>query len=186
MTFEKRWASIAPRPFIGNGGANGRIELSDTALFKVKQKVVVTADGENNLEVEVKAVVSKNVLYVGKYGNINARTDLSAYTLSKNAAILADEQPRTAIPFEERDRAIFDEEPVNADRVIPVDQYGMYHTETNPFPTFDIGARWDHILLTRDGDGDIVKAVYEYQGEVVRILDLFYDLDKDLVEVIKS
>lgn len=134
MAFEKRWGSIPPRLFVSNGLANGQIELADTTLFKVKQKVAIIANGEPNLELEVKAVISDTVLFVGPYGNINSRTNLSAYTIAKNAAILADEQPRSGITADEIRRAKFDEEPTNAERSVLVDEYGRYYTDTNPLP----------------------------------------------------
>jgi hypothetical protein len=144
--FEKRWGTIPPRLFVSNGLPNGQIELADTTLFKVKQKVVIIANGEPNLEVEVKAVISDTVLFVGPYGNINFRSNLANYTIAKNAAILADEQPRSAITDVEIGRAKFDEEPTNAERSVLVDQYGRYYTDLNPVPI-------DGSITLEDGSG---------------------------------
>jgi len=132
--FEKRWAAIAPQLFTTDGQANGKIELADTAFFKVKQKIIITANGEPNLELEVKAVVSDKILYVGKYGSIAFRSDLSAYTLAKAASIFAEEQVRSGITADEIRRARFDEEPTVADRSVLVDKYGRYFDDSNPVP----------------------------------------------------
>jgi len=134
MAFEKRWATISPQVFVNDGQANGQIELADTVFFKVKQKVIITAVGEPNLEVEVKAVISDKILFVGRYGSINFRSDLSLYTVAKSSKIFAEEQPRSGITAEEIRRARFDEEPTNADRSVLVDKYGRYFDDLNPVP----------------------------------------------------
>lgn len=135
MAFEKRYAAIAARLFVSNGKANGEIELADTTSFKVKQKVVVIASGEMNLELEVKAVLSDTILKVGpQNSNIRQITDVSAYTVSKNAAVLADEQPRPAITEVEIHRAVYDEEPTVAYRNVLVDKYGRYWDDQNKLP----------------------------------------------------
>lgn len=131
--FEKRYASILPRLFVANGQANGQIELADTTFFKVKQRVVVTADTEPNLELEVKAVLSDTILVVGpQNSNIKQITNISAYTVAKNAAILADEQVRPGITFDEIHRAVYDEEPTAAYRSVFVDRWGRYYDAGNP------------------------------------------------------
>jgi len=150
MAFEKRWGSVPPRLFVSNGLASGQITLADTTLFKVKQKVAIIANGEPNLELEVKAVISDTVLFVGPYGNINSRSNLSAYTLAKNAAILADEQPRSGITADEIRRARFDEEPTIADRSVLVDEYGRYYKLINPLPT-TISDGEDQLEINPDG-----------------------------------
>jgi len=140
MAFEKRYAAIAARLFVSDGQANGNIELPTTSSFKVKQKVVVTASGEPNQELEVKAVFSDTILKVGPIsGNIRQGFNLSAYTVVKNAAILADEQPRAGITGDEIRRAVYDEEPTMAYRNVMVDEFGRYWDKENRFPV-DIGA----------------------------------------------
>jgi hypothetical protein len=136
MAFEKRYAAITARAFTSNGGANGTVQIADTSNFKTKQHVVITANGEPNLELEVKAVLSNTILKVGpRNSNIHTFTNISAYTTIKNAAILAAEQPRPGITNQEIIRAVYDEEPTLALRNVVVDKYGRYIDESNPLPT---------------------------------------------------
>jgi hypothetical protein len=184
--FEKRYASILPRLFVTDGQANGQIELADTTFFKVKQRVVVTADTEPNLELEVKAVLSDTILVVGpQNSNIKQVTNISAYTVAKNAAILADEQVRPGITSDETRRAVYDEEPTVAYRNVMVDKYGRYWGKDNPIPT-TIESEWDKIIINRDSDKDITKAIFQKNGENVKVYSLTYDSDKDLIEVDKD
>lgn len=135
MSFEKRWASIAPRLFTADGTDGGKITLADTIFFKVKQKVAIQASGEQNLELEVKAVLSDTVLIVGPInGNIQSKTNISAYTTAKGSFIYAQEQLRSEIPEVEHKRATFEEEPTNARRSVLVDPYGNFYTPENPLP----------------------------------------------------
>jgi hypothetical protein len=160
MAFEKRYAAIAARLFVSDGQANGNIELPTTSSFKVKQKVVVTASGEPNQELEVKAVFSDTILKVGPIsGNIRQGFNLSAYTVAKNAAILADEQPRAGITGDEIRRAVYDEEPTMAYRNVMVDEFGRYWDKENRFPV-DIGAEInvENLNLNVDLEGfDLTK-----------------------------
>lgn len=135
MSFEKRWASIAPRLFTADGTDAGKITLANTILFKVKQKVAIQASGEPNLELEVKAVLSNTVLIVGPVGgSLQTKTNISAYTTAKGSFIYAQEQTRSEIPEVEHFRATFEEEPTNARRSVLVDPYGNFYTPENPFP----------------------------------------------------
>jgi len=135
MSFEKRWASVAPRLFTADGTDGGKITLADTIFFKVKQKVAIQASGEPNLELEVKAVLSPTVLIVGPLnGNIQSKSNISAYTTAKGSFIYAQEQLRSEIPEVEHFRATFEEEPTNARRSVLVDPYGNFYTPENPLP----------------------------------------------------
>jgi hypothetical protein len=192
MAFEKRYARIAARPFISDGKANGELEIADTASFKVKQKVVITATGEPNLELEIKAVLSDQLIKVGPMSsNIFQVKDISAYTLAKNSAILADEQPRSGITGDEIRRAVYDEEPTMANRSVIVDKYGRYWDSVNPLPVTQIteesqNKNWDKIIIARNCDKDIEKVTFLKNSEEIRVYDLFYDSDKDLIEVDKD
>lgn len=163
---EKSLSAIPPQSFTQDGTVRGKIVIPTTHIkielpggggcrtlaclpFKVKQKVVVTADGEPNLELEVKRVLEdEETLYVGprknnaapgphsqyRDGSINARTDLSAYTVAKSAAIRAEEQPRAKIPEQEIERNTYEHEPTVARRVFNVDEWGRPYSDCNPFP----------------------------------------------------
>jgi hypothetical protein len=134
--FEKRFAAVPAQVLTADGGANGSVSVPDTRLFKVKQQVVVTATGQTNLELEVKKVVSPTSLIVGPLtGNINTFTNLSAYTTAASAKIFANEQKRPQISADDFERAVYEEEPVVAKRVILVDEFGNKYDSENPLPT---------------------------------------------------
>lgn len=134
--FEKRFALVPAQVFTADGGADGSVIIADTSLFKVKQVVIVTAVGQTNLELEVKNVVSPVKMIVGPVtGNIKTFTNLSAYTTSSAASISANEQKRPTISADDFERAVYEEEPTVAKRVILVDQYGNKYDDDNPLPT---------------------------------------------------
>lgn len=136
MAFEKRFAAVPTQIFTANGGANGSVSIADTSLFKVKQQVVITATGQQNLELEVKKVLSPTSMIVGPItGSINTFTDISAYTTAASANIFANEQKRPTIIDHEFERAVYEEEPAVAKRVILVDQFGNKYDDDNPLPT---------------------------------------------------
>lgn len=133
--FEKRFAAIPTQVFTANGGANGSVTVADTYLFRVKQRVVVTATGQTNQELEVKNVVDRTTMILGPVaGSIFTFTDLSAYTTAANASVYANEQKRPSIAVEELERAVYEEEPVVAKRVVMVDKYGVIYDDNNPLP----------------------------------------------------
>jgi len=134
--FEKRFAAVPAQVFTADGGADGSVTIPDTALFKVKQRVVVTATFQQNQELEVKRVVSPTVMILGPTtGPITAFTDLSAYSVLAGATVFANEQKRPTIDINEFERASYEEEPTVAKRVILVDEFGNKFTEDNPLPT---------------------------------------------------
>lgn len=133
--FEKRLKAISARAFIADGNEYGQITISDTRPFKVKQEIIISANALPNLELEVKKVLSDTILIVGpRNSNINQFTDISSYTVSASANIFANEQKRPSIPFEEHERANYEEEPTVADRVILVDELGEFYDDDNPLP----------------------------------------------------
>lgn len=74
-------------------------------------------------------------MYVGpKEGNIDTRSDISAYTTALNAAVFANEQLRSKVPEQEIERLTYEEEPTVARRVVNVDPFGNKYDVDNPFP----------------------------------------------------
>lgn len=132
---EKRLAAVTPQLFIANGGADGKITVADSSLFKVKQQVTLTASTLQPLDLEVKRVTDSNTIYVGPIkGNIDTRENITIYTIALGSIIFANEQKRPSIPQEEIIRATYEEEPTVAERVILVDKFGNKYEPSNPFP----------------------------------------------------
>lgn len=136
MSFEKRFAAVPAQILTANGGANGSVSVPDTRLFKVKQQVVITAVGQVNQDLEVKKVISSTSMILGPItGNINTFTNLSSYTTAASAKIFANEQKRPQISADDFERAVYEEEPTVAKRVILVDEFGNKFDADNPLPT---------------------------------------------------
>jgi len=146
MALEKRFYSVPPQVFTADGTTDGVITIAANAciLFKVKQKVILTATGLPNLALEIKEIDSEENIQVGPFAQqlgvkgantgITARTDISAYTVALNATIFADEQKRPSIDNIEIVRATYEEEPTVAVRSIMVDPCGDLISSANPFP----------------------------------------------------
>lgn len=179
MSTERKWVASGPIAFTSDGLAQGIVTISSTHLFRVGQKVIITADGEPNLTLKIKRIYTTQKLAVGEVAsNIVSRTDLSLYTVAKNAKIEIPEQDRTGIPKDDRERAVYEEEPIMANRVVEVDQYGNIQNDVNPkhttsregnvltnLKTIEIfGLPTDNYLLVDDeivtlDDGTLVKSI---------------------------
>lgn len=136
MSLEKLLAAVPVQVFTSNGTAAGLVTVADAVPFRVGQQVVVTAVGQTNLELEVKRVLSSTQLTVGPLkSSALAVADLSAFTVASSASILANEQRQPLVTSDEFERAVYEEEPVVAKRVILVDEQGDLVNAANPLPT---------------------------------------------------
>lgn len=139
MALEGKMSAVAPQLFTANGTAQGIIALADTAGFRTKQ-VAYLKNGPsdpNPKPVQVKKVLSPTLLIVGAVDNKIASwvpLDISAYTTASSALIGAEEQNKNNIPQEDHYRAIYESDPVVADRVVFVDKYGNFYDKNNPMP----------------------------------------------------
>lgn len=132
MAVERRIKAVGPLALTLNGGANGLVTVSDTKGFRVKSQVVLQGTGLPNLTLEIKRVLSKTQFYVGEKGNILQREDISQYTLAASSTVHQPEQDRPGVPIDQHERAVYEEEPVLAKRVILVDEYGEFYDTANP------------------------------------------------------
>lgn len=186
IMLEKRLPAVPPQSFEADGTTDGKITVFNSSLFKVKQQVTLTASSLAPLDLEVKRITDINTIYVGPIkGNIDARENISAYTMVLSAAIFANEQKRPSVPVEEISRAVYEEEPVVATRVIPVDRLGNQISEDNPVPV-QANTWWNEADITRDGDDDIIKVEFSKNDVLIQTIDLEYNGEKSVVKVIKS
>lgn len=132
MAIERRLKAVGPLALTLNGGANGLVTVSDTKGFRVKAQVILEGTSLPNVTLEIKRVLSKTQFYVGTKGDIKQREDISLYTLAANSTVHQIEQDRPGIPLEQHERAVYEEEPVQAKRVILVDGYGEFYDTENP------------------------------------------------------
>lgn len=132
---EKRFLAVPPQLLTSDADQYGRISISDTAPFSVKQIVTIQATGKPTLLLEVKRVESETQMLLGpKSTGIDQRTNLTGYTIAAGAFIFADEQARPAIAIQDIQRAVYAEEPAVAIRTLSVDEYGTPISDTNPLP----------------------------------------------------
>lgn len=176
---EKRWLRIPPRNFTADGTANGKVPVSNACEFKVKQEVWLKANTVAPLQLEVKRIISETELFVGRKGNITNREDVSAFTTALSATVEALEQNRTSIELKEHERAVFEEEPVVAKRVILVDKCGDKIDDSNPLPvdaTVTVGSIETRRLTHEDNDpdaGDVHDSIRVGDGdELLEITDI--------------
>lgn len=192
MAMERRWAAIAPRAFVADGDGNGTVQLADTYPFKVKQQVDLVATGLPEITLEVKRVISATLLYVGPIGaSIDARSDISAYTVLLGATISADEQERSSIPEQKIPRLGFEEEPVVAHRVFPVDTTGNGYSASNPLPVTIGGSAlapssYDTVNIVRDSEDDPIQYQFLLNSVSVGNIDVVYNSNKSAVQYKKA
>lgn len=179
---EKRFIAVPPQYFTVDGGADGSLKVIYSGFFKVKQQIIIVSNTQQPLEVEIKRIVDTTTILVGPKGKIDSRSDLSTYLVADQANIKANEQVRPSIPQEEIIRAVYEEEPVVAYRVIPVDQNG---NTINVSEDGLVPQEFDDVQLTRDLDEDIVEAQFFLRGTEVRDLELTYNTAKSLIRVKK-
>jgi hypothetical protein len=177
MALEKRLEAVPAQLFTANGTIDGLITVADATEYKVKQEVYLSASSLPDLDkIEIKSVISATQMYVGpKGGNIDARIDISVYTVALGAAITANLQNRPNIPEQHIPRAVYEEEPTVAIRVFPVDELGNDYTASNPFPVsavFDGNVQVGSVRITACDDDPVLGDIHSS----VRISDCANDL----------
>lgn len=187
MALEKKLLTISPVLFTANGTQFGVITVADTIGFRDKQIVFLKSNTQNPISLQVKRVLSKTQMIVGKIDNRiipNDFVDVSSFTVADSAIVGAEEQDKTALPTD-KDHfiAVYESSPVNGDRVIPVDPYGNFYTKDNPIPISVNTQNYDDIVISRDSDGDIVLVQKYLNSTLLRTQALYYDVDKNLIEV---
>lgn len=144
MAKEKKWPLVTTTPFTADGSQFGVVTVADTAGFKTKQIVYLLAPPLAPLSLQVKQVTSSTQMIVGPPDNrivANNFTNISAYTVSGNAMVGAAEQDKAALPTDkDHYTAIYESDPIVADRVIFVDEYGNFYNKDNPLPAMFEGS----------------------------------------------
>lgn len=165
---ERKWLAVTATPLIADGSAIGIVTVADTAGFYTKQSVYLASSTIPAKQFQVQEVISPTQLVLGppnpsKVGRENF-ADVSAYLALDGAALAAPEQDKKANPPDkDHYSAIYASDPIVADRVIFVDQYGKYYGEGNPLPiafdgTISIGNVEIHYgdnVLKVNSDGSI-------------------------------
>lgn len=132
MALEKRWVAVSAQTFLTQGTSDGKAQVVNACLFKVKQKVLLSGGGLSR-EFEVKRINSDTELELGSPDrDILHRSDLSSYPIG--SSLSAKEQPRPKIAPDNVIRAVYEEEPTVAYRSLLVDLCGDPIDADNPLP----------------------------------------------------
>jgi hypothetical protein len=161
MAFEKAWEVVPPQDFTADGSTFGQVTIANTAGFKVKQSAYLIADGLPALPVQIKRVLSPTTMVVGTINNSQIATfkplNISAYTVAKNAAIGAQEQPKNEPTVDDIFKAVYESDPTVALRVIFTDQYGNLYSEENPLPATFSGSISIGAVEVKGSTGNIIE-----------------------------
>lgn len=138
MALERNWQAVPPRLFTSNGTAQSVVTISDTSGFYTKSVVSIKSDSQPPSNFQVLRVLSATQMLIGsltaQIGKANPAIDLSIYTVADNATIEAGEQKKNNIPSDDHYSAVYEADPVVADRVINVDKHGKFYDENNRLP----------------------------------------------------
>lgn len=157
MALERKWLAVLATPFTANGTALGVVTVADTAGFRVKQLVFCLSNTVQPQQFQVNAVLSPTQLVLGPVGpkvGSNNFVSLAAFLTADGATVAAPEQDKSGIPDKDHYLAVYEAEPIVADRVIWVDQYGRFYGPGNPLPIAFDGTIAIGDVKIKDSDGD--------------------------------
>lgn len=190
MALERKWDGVPARSFTADGSAFGHVTVEDTIGFYVKQSVALKSNTlPNPIAMQVKRVISPTQLIVGMIDNNIPSwrpVDISAYTLASGASISAEEQKKNEIPDKDHYAAIYEADPIVADRVIEVDPYGRKYTHDNPYPVIRGGRQivpdmYDEVVIVRDCEDYPTQYQFYLNAVLVGTIDVSYNCDKSAV-----
>jgi hypothetical protein len=128
-TFERRWPTVILTPI---QVANHVITVPTTAGLHTKQKIVLSKVGLDQLELEIKRVISDTQLHVGRIDR-----DIASYEnpiAYGGGTLTSSEQKRNEFGSEIVIRAVYEEEPAVALRNVLVNRWGEFYSTDNPLP----------------------------------------------------
>lgn len=166
MALERKWLAVTATTLTADGSSVGTVTLTDTAGFRTKQLVFLASSAVQPAQFQVQEVLSKTQLVLGPIGPKVGRqnfSDVSAYLIADGASLGAPEQNKNNIPDKDHYAAIYESDPVVADRVILVDQYGNFYGEGNALPIIfdgtvavgDVEIKYGDNILKVNSDGSI-------------------------------
>ena len=183
VILERKWDAVPPVAFTATGTPYGQITVADTAGFRVKMVVGITSNNLPPVPCQVKRVISNTVMVVGQidqkvvgWGQI----DMSPFGTGNAAMVSAEQQDKAQVPPDPHYLAVYEGDPVCADRIIQVDKYGNYIDDGNPLPVaFDGTVEIGNVSIVEGGntmkvnpDGSInviVESVPSPNSQVISI-----------------
>jgi len=165
---EKRLIAVPPQLLTTDGTANGKLTVADSTFFKVKQVIFIRNNTLQPIELEIKRIDDAHTIYLGPLTQtIDKRSDLTAYTVASGSYIYSNEQKRPSIPVEELQRAMYEEEPVVAQRTVLVDKFGNKYDDSNPLPVSIPGGGGGSTVVDLELRFDQVSTNLMYLGEAI-------------------
>lgn len=135
MANERKWLVVPTQLFISDGGLEGQVQVPSTSGIKVKQKVFVGSNNQDQINLEVKKVIDSTRIVLGPISKeMNKFQDLTMFIAAFNAYLRIDSQERPAIILNEINRYVYEEEPTVAIRTVMVDELGNKYSSDNPLP----------------------------------------------------
>lgn len=160
MAIERKWAAVPATAFTADGTQFGIVTVADTIGFKVKQLVILKQPSLGPTELQVKYVISNTQLVVGPGDNKVGPQyfqSIVGYTVAGGAVISAVVQDKSQIPDKDHYLAVYETDPIVADRSILVDPYGNFYDENNPFPAMFSGSVSIGAVEIKDPNGNIAS-----------------------------
>lgn len=153
---ERKWNTVPAQLLTANGTTLGVVTVASTYGFKTKQTAFLQ-NTTSSITVQIKRVLSHTKMIVGYVDQRISSwkpLDISAYTIASGASIGAEEQNKNNIPSDDHYSAIYESDPIVADRVILVDKFGDLFGDDNPLPIAFDGTVTVGNVTIQDDDGD--------------------------------
>lgn len=166
MALERKWLAIPATPLTADGSTLGIVQVADTIGLRTKMRIGIYSDTAQATDYQVQEVLSKTTFVVGPIGPKVGRgnfSDVSRFLVSENAMFRVAEQDKNNVPEKDHYSAVYEGDPVIADRVKPVDSYGRDYTESNPIPVIDVGGDFSGVLEPHIQNIEALDANTEYQ-----------------------
>lgn len=176
MAYEKKLAAVAPQALTADGTQFGLVTVADSCKYRVKTTAYLINTAGAKLPVQIKKVISPTQLIVGEIDNKLSSwnpLDISSWTVASGAKLGAQEQDKNKIPDGDHYVAIYEADPIVADRVIPVDCNGNFYDANNPLPVaFDGTVNIGQVRVTACDNDPLPGAIHSS----IRISDCINDL----------
>lgn len=192
MAMERFRAAFLVTPLTSNGTALGVITVADTAGLYVKQVVELKSNTKQPAQFQVQEVLSNTQFVIGpvgpKVGHQNF-SDASSYLLTDIATISAPQQKKSEIPDKDHYLAVYESDPIVADRVVAVDKYGRFYDTDNPMPTSGgsggssglTPSGYDDVDITRDSEDDPIFYTFFKNSVNIGVIGVYYNANKSSI-----
>ena len=184
MSLERNWQFVQSS-FISDGTLRGTFQVGSTVGFYVGQLINLSSTIQPEIQLKIKRIDSDGTIHVGSLDKgILDRTPIAQFLVADSSVAIANEQVKSKVPKVDQDAASYESEPINARRVLPIDNTGNSYGKNNPIPvsgTFTstssglAPSNFDDIKIIRNINGDPTRYQFFLLGVSVGNIDVFYD-----------